>query len=248
MQAHLHRVEVQATFALDHDLAVERRVRRHQLAERTQLGEVTEERTTVAAPERELASVVLQHTAEAIPFRLVLPAVTLGQAFYELRLHGWKGNVRSRHQTRARPIAAGRQTSLQMSARQRRGSAPSDPRMVGLFRALCENGVLCLLGNAELEHALSGYLDRLTGSGVAAHACLAVHDDELADTRNGEAVPGFLVRERGELIEELPDLLLRHAGLFRQPIQGLRLRDPSHLSLLRPAAFLVRAAFCTKYT
>jgi len=75
MEPHLHRVEVEAAAPLDHDLAVDRRVGREPLAERAQLREVAEQRSPVPAPERQLAAVVLEHAAEAVPLRLVLPAV-----------------------------------------------------------------------------------------------------------------------------------------------------------------------------
>src|ERR671937_114061 len=55
MPPQLHRVEVQHAVALDHDLAVERRVRRQELAELSQLREVAEQRPGVAAPDGELA-------------------------------------------------------------------------------------------------------------------------------------------------------------------------------------------------
>src|SRR2546425_8748528 len=87
VQAHLHRVEVESPAELDDDLSVERRVRWKQRSQRAELGEIAEERTAVAAPESELAAVVLQNAAEAIPLRLVLPAVSCGQLFDELRLH-----------------------------------------------------------------------------------------------------------------------------------------------------------------
>jgi hypothetical protein len=48
VEPHLHRVEVQNALARDHDLAVERGVWREQLAERTQLGEVPQERALVS--------------------------------------------------------------------------------------------------------------------------------------------------------------------------------------------------------
>jgi hypothetical protein len=97
VQAHLHRVEVEHAVALDHDLAVERGVGREELAERAQLGEVAEKRPTVPAPEGKLAAVVLEHTAETVPLRLVLPAVGGGQVSDELRLHGREGHVWSGH-------------------------------------------------------------------------------------------------------------------------------------------------------
>ena len=71
MQPHLHRVEVELALARDHDLAVERRVGRQQLADRAQLGEVPQQRPAVARPQRDLAAVVLEHAAEAVPLRLV---------------------------------------------------------------------------------------------------------------------------------------------------------------------------------
>src|SRR3954468_6052040 len=55
----LHRVEVEHAVARDHDLPVEGRVRRQQLAQRPQLGEVAQERALVARPERKLGAVVL---------------------------------------------------------------------------------------------------------------------------------------------------------------------------------------------
>ena len=56
-------------------------------AERTQLGEVAQQWPAVPAPERELAAGVLEHAAEAVPLRLVLPAVGLRQLGHELCLH-----------------------------------------------------------------------------------------------------------------------------------------------------------------
>src|SRR5581483_12072885 len=76
MQARLHRVEVERSVARDHDLAVERRLRLEQLAERAQLREVAEQWPLVARPEMKLAVDVLEHTAKAVPLRLVLPALT----------------------------------------------------------------------------------------------------------------------------------------------------------------------------
>ena len=87
VQAHLHRVEVEDAVARDHDLAVERGVGREEVAERPQLGEVAEQRALVPRPERELAAVVLEHAAEAVPLRLVLPAVAGRQLAHELGLH-----------------------------------------------------------------------------------------------------------------------------------------------------------------
>src|SRR5437762_7681894 len=96
MEAHLHRVEVQRAVAGDHDLAVERGVRRELVAELRELREVAEERALVPAPERKLAAVVLEHAAEAVPLRLVLP-VALRQLADELGLHRRKGDILARH-------------------------------------------------------------------------------------------------------------------------------------------------------
>ena len=95
MQPHLHRVEVELAVAGDDDLAVERGAGRQQLAERAQLGEVAEERPPVARPQRQLAAVVLQHAAEAVPFRLVPPAALLRQVGDELGLHRRERNAGS---------------------------------------------------------------------------------------------------------------------------------------------------------
>ena len=67
------------------------------LAGRPELGEVAEQRALVPAPERELAAVVLEHSAEAVPFGLVLPALALGHLLDEESLHGWEGHVRTGH-------------------------------------------------------------------------------------------------------------------------------------------------------
>ena len=101
VQPHLHRVEVEHAVAGDHDLAVERGVGREQVAERRQLGEVAQQRAAVPRPERELAAVVLEHAAEAVPLRLVLPAVAGRQLADELGLHRREGDVRAGHVCKA---------------------------------------------------------------------------------------------------------------------------------------------------
>ena len=77
-----------AALPRDDDLAVERRLRRELLAQRRQLGEVAQERPRVAAPKGDVAAQVLEHAAEAVPLRLVLPAVPIGKSPNEFRLHG----------------------------------------------------------------------------------------------------------------------------------------------------------------
>src|SRR2546427_10538186 len=102
MQAHLHRVEVELALTLDHDLAVERGVRWQEVSERTQLREIAEERSSVAAPERQLTAVVLEDSAESVPLRLVLPALARRQRLDEERLHRRGGEGGARPQ-RGRP-------------------------------------------------------------------------------------------------------------------------------------------------
>ena len=66
MEPHLHRVEVEDTVPGDHDLAVERGVRREQVAQRTELREIAQQRPLLPRPERRLAAVVLQDPAKAV--------------------------------------------------------------------------------------------------------------------------------------------------------------------------------------
>src|SRR5512132_2597899 len=96
MEPHLHEIELETSLLLDDDLAVERGVGWQTLAERAELGEVAEERTAVAAPETKRATVVLEHTAEAVPLRLV-PDVRPGrERLDEERLLRWERDVRAR--------------------------------------------------------------------------------------------------------------------------------------------------------
>ena len=99
MQTHLHRVELEPTVELDHDLAIQRGVRRQEITQCSELGEISKQRPLVAAPERELAAVVLEHAAKAVPLRFVLPALAFGKRLHELRLHRRERDVRTRHQS-----------------------------------------------------------------------------------------------------------------------------------------------------
>ena len=96
VEPQLHRVEVEPALLRDHDLAVERGVGRKQLSERLELGEVAKQRALVARPERELAAVVLEDPAEAVPLRLVLP-VAGRKLLDELGLHRREWDVSARH-------------------------------------------------------------------------------------------------------------------------------------------------------
>src|SRR5688500_673920 len=71
-----------------------------------------------------------------------------------------------------------------------------------------QDRVLGGLGDAELDDLLRRNLDLLPGRGVAADARLAVHQHQLADARNREAVLGLLVSEAGQRFEEAVGLLL----------------------------------------
>src|SRR2546427_3449041 len=123
MQAHLHRVEVEPSFTLDNDLAIEGGVGGQKVSKRTQLREIAEERSSVAAPERQLTAVVLEDSAESVPLRLVLPALARRQRLDEERLHRRGGEGRAPHHgarpppPAARPVPPARPT----------GGAPADP-------------------------------------------------------------------------------------------------------------------------
>src|SRR5262249_9025878 len=54
------------------------------------------------------------------------------------------------------------------------------------------------LRDAELEDGLGRNLDGLAGLRIAAHALLALHDHELADAREGEALLRLAIRELGD--------------------------------------------------
>src|SRR2546423_12936689 len=105
MQAHLHRVELEPAVELDDDLAIERRVRRHEIAQLSKLREIAKQWPLVAAPERELAAVVLEHSAKAVPLRLVLPPLAHGKCLHELLLHWWAPGVGGRHRSAAAAVA-----------------------------------------------------------------------------------------------------------------------------------------------
>src|SRR5207245_4732575 len=138
---------------------------------------------------------------------------------------GWIGVRRARDSHRFRLRDKKRETGARSAVVALRRTSPGMSARAAcfLFGALCEDSVLGLLGDAEFEHALRGDRDRLAGRRISSHASLPVNDHELANAGDGEAAPRFLVRESGELIEELPYLLLGQTGLLRQTIQGLRL-------------------------
>src|SRR5258705_2176631 len=79
---------------------------------------------------------------------------------------------------------------------------------------LAKHRVLEALGEPELHHALRGDLDGLAGLGVAAHARLAVGEDQTPEAGDDEDVLRLLGREREELIHQLDHLLLGEVGLL----------------------------------
>ena len=62
-----------------------------------------------------------------------------------------------------------------------------------LLRA--EDRVFGGFGHAELHHALGGDLDGLAGGGVAAHASLAIDQNQLAQPGQRKAVLGVLISQ-----------------------------------------------------
>src|SRR5438876_6047609 len=96
MQTELHRIEVEDAVALDHYLAVQRRIGGQQLADLAELREVAKKRPRVPAPDGELALQVLHHPAKPVPLRLVLP-VAFRELRDELGLHRREGKSARRH-------------------------------------------------------------------------------------------------------------------------------------------------------
>ena len=94
MKPSLHGVEVEDAVAHDHDLPVEARPSREELSEGPELGEVAKQRARVPRPEAKLAGAVLEQAAEAVPLRLVLPRLAVGELADELRLHRREGDRR----------------------------------------------------------------------------------------------------------------------------------------------------------
>ena len=105
VEAHLELVELEPAVARDDDLAVQRRLRRQELADLLELGEVAQQRPPVPAPQAQAAAEVLEHAAEAVPLRLVLP-VAGWQLSDELRFHRRERECFGRHGRNATGTAA----------------------------------------------------------------------------------------------------------------------------------------------
>ena len=88
MDALLQRVEVEAGRAGDHELGVDHAPLGQGGAERVdQLGEVARQRALVAAAQLHLVAVAEHDAAEAVPLRLVEPAVAFGEGVGGLGEH-----------------------------------------------------------------------------------------------------------------------------------------------------------------
>src|SRR5262245_2454934 len=96
MEPHLELVELEPPLARDDDLPVERRLRRELGADRLELREVAQERSAVARPQPQPAAEILEHAAEPVPLRLVLP-LARRQLLDGLGLHRREGPVSRRH-------------------------------------------------------------------------------------------------------------------------------------------------------
>ena len=81
---------------------------------------------------------------------------------------------------------------------------------------LAQDRILASLGDAELHHALGRDLDRRASRGIAAHASLAVHEDEFAQSGNGETIFGMLVSEFGLCFEKTTHLNFGELGGIRE--------------------------------
>src|SRR5581483_9914160 len=88
VDAHLQRIEVEAVVGHDHDLAVEHDRRRQRFDEAArELREVAIQRLQVAALDIDVAVRREDDRAEAVPLRLVEPAVAFRDARFEAREH-----------------------------------------------------------------------------------------------------------------------------------------------------------------
>ena len=81
---------------------------------------------------------------------------------------------------------------------------------------LRQNRLLRRLGDTEFHHPLGGNVDLLARSRIATHPGLAIHQNQLAQSRNCEGVFGIFVSEFREGIQRLDNLLLCETGGFRK--------------------------------
>src|ERR1044071_502028 len=88
-----------------------------------------------------------------------------------------------------------------------------------------ENGVFGGLGDSELHNFLGGNLDGLTGGRIAALTSLTIHEHELSQPGQGEAVLGVLVSQLSNVLENFRGLLLGDSSFVRDRGSDLRLRE-----------------------
>src|ERR687892_1909054 len=89
MEAELQGLEVEAGLTGDHQLSIDHRSRRELLQDRGfELGKVSIQGFEVATLQEPFPAVPKEQHTESVPFRLVEPAVTLGQSLDELGQHG----------------------------------------------------------------------------------------------------------------------------------------------------------------
>ena len=86
------------------------------------------------------------------------------------------------------------------------------PRKNPGWLLLAEDRILRGLRDAELHDLLGRDLDDLAGGGVAALTGFAVHEDQLSETRESEAVLGVLVRQLRDVLQHAHCLLLGDRG------------------------------------
>ncbi len=116
-----------------------------------ELREVAQQRPRVAAPEPQAAAEVLEHAAEPVPLRLVLPAVTARQLVDELGLHRREGKALGRHRESNATLSADAPTPASRSKELHYRAAEQNPfserartTMPGATSLLAR--ILCLLG------------------------------------------------------------------------------------------------------
>ena len=142
-----------------------------QVAERAQLGEVAQQRPLVPRPERELAAVVLEHAAEAVPFRLELPAVRT-QAAPSRAVPPWAG--------RARLVRAPRGTLLAWASSTASGRSSASPARSRRYSA-CVKRITASRGTTEFPHR-AGHAVR----GARPRAALPARSGSSSTSSSGE--------------------------------------------------------------
>jgi len=79
-----------------------------------------------------------------------------------------------------------------------------------------QNCVFGCLGDAELDHPFCSNLDGLAGCRISTHASFAIHQNNLAQSRNRERVLRIFIRECHQSFQGLHGLFLCQANGFRK--------------------------------